>query len=770
MNKKSLTEQEIRSQYIRPAIIQAGWQNQQIREEYYFTAGRMTIQGNKAFRGVGSFADYLLIYQNVPLAIVEAKDNYYTVGAGMQQALKYAETLDVPFVYSSNGDAFLEHDRLATAGTIEKELPLNAFPSPAELWHRYKLLRHITPEQETIITQDYFREPGGKAPRYYQEVAINRAVTAVAQGQKRLLLVMATGTGKTFTAFQIIWRLWKAKKVGRVLFLADRNFLVDQTKTNDFKHFGDKMTKIQKREIDKAFEVYLALYQGVSGTEEEKNVYKQFSPDFFDLVIVDECHRGSAAADSAWREVLEYFNSAVQIGLTATPKETKDISNIDYFGEPVYTYSLKRGVDDGFLAPFKVVRVNLDKDLEGWMPEAGQTDKYGNVVEQREYTVRDFDRTLVLEKRTELVAQRVADYLKATDPYGKTIVFCVDIDHAERMRQALVNAIGPEAAQNRRYVMRITGDNDEGKMELDPFMSVEEKFPVIATTSKLLTTGADVQLCKVIVLDTIINSMTEFKQIIGRGTRLRPDKGKTHFTIMDFRHATKLFSDPEFDGEPEQEGEFDPDNIIDPKPDPEPVDHPSGTVRYVIHDVPVTIVAERVQYYDASGQLVTKSFMEFSRENVQKAYQSLDDFLQMWGTAGKKQAVLVELIQNGVLLDELQAQVGKGYDPFDLICHIAFDRPILTRQERAKKVRQADYFAQYGEVARKVLEGLLDKYANEGIEAIESAAESKEMQQALQVLPFRQWGSPTEIVKVFGGRNEYVTAVRQLSQQIYQVQ
>ncbi|HUM71301.1 MAG TPA: DEAD/DEAH box helicase family protein, partial [Chloroflexota bacterium] len=414
MNKRLLTEQEICSQFIRPAIVGAGWQNQQIREQYFFTDGRMNIQGLTALRGQRSFADYLLVYQNIPLAIVEAKENKHTIGAGMQQALRYAEALDVPFVYSSNGDAFLEHDRLAREGTIEKEIPLNAFPSPAELWHRYKLMRHITPEQEAVITQDYFREPGGKSPRYYQEVAVNRAITAVAQGKNRVLLVMATGTGKTYTAFQIIWRLWRAKRARRVLFLADRNFLVDQTMTNDFKQFSDKMTKIQKRQIDKAYEVYLALYQGVSGTEEEKNVYKQFSPNFFDLVIVDECHRGSAAADSAWREVLEYFQTAVQVGLTATPKETETISNIDYFGEPVYIYSLKQGIDDGFLAPFKVVRVNLDKDLDGWMPEPGQMDKYGNVIENRQYTMRDFDKTLVLEKRTELVAQRIADYLKAT--------------------------------------------------------------------------------------------------------------------------------------------------------------------------------------------------------------------------------------------------------------------------------------------------------------------------------------------------------------------
>lgn len=766
MNKRQLTEQEIRSQYIRPAITAAGWQNSQIREEYYYNDGRMNIQGRTAIRGERAFVDYLLVYDNVPLAVVEAKDNNHAIGAGMQQALRYAEVLDVPFVYSSNGDGFLEHDRHDTAGTIEKTLPLDSFPSPAELWHRYKLARHITAEQEGLITQDYFREPGGKLLRYYQEVAVNRAVMAIAQEQKRILLVMATGTGKTYTAFQIIWRLWRARKARRVLFLADRNFLVDQTMTNDFKHFGDKMTKIRKRQVDKSFEIYLALYQGVSGTEDYQDIYKEFSPDFFDLIIVDECHRGSAAADSAWREVLTYFHSAVQIGLTATPKETEYISNIDYFGKPVYLYSLKQGIEDGFLAPYKVIRINLDKDVEGWIPEAGQVDKHGWVIDQRQFNLRDFDRTLVLEQRTELVAQRVANYLRDTDPYGKTIVFCVDIDHAERMRAALVNAIGGEAAVNRRYVMRITGDSAEGKLELDNFMSVEERYPVIATTSKLLTTGADVPLCKVVVLDALINSMTEFKQIIGRGTRLRPDKGKTHFTIMDFRNVTQLFRDPEFDGEPAQEEDYG-------KEEPQVREGGDGgeyRKKWVVDDVEVEILAERVQYYDSGGRLVTKSFAEFSRENLQKAYQSLDDFLQKWGQAGRKQAVLVELLQQGVMLDELQAQIGEGYDVFDLICHIAFDRPALTRQERAKKVRQDDYFAHYSETARKVLLALVDKYADKGIEAIEDAAEPQKMQQSLQLYPFRDWGTPLQLVREFGGRDGYIAAVRGLSQQLYRVQ
>lgn len=777
MSKKNLTEAEIRSQYIRPAIVAAGWHGADvlIREEY-FTDGRMHIEGGKPLRGKRNYVDYLLVYKNVQLAVVEAKDNKYSIGAGMQQALRYAELLDVPFVYSSNGEGFLAHDRTLAAGAIEQELSLDAFPSPEELWHRYGLAQSITPEQAEIITQDYYRGRDSKSPRYYQEVAINRAVTAVAQDQKRILLVMATGTGKTFTAFQIIWRLWRARKAKRILFLADRNILVDQTKTGDFKHFGDTMTKIEKRQIDKSYEVYLALYQAVTGAEEDQNIYKQFTPDFFDLVIVDECHRGSAAADSAWREVLDYFKSAVHIGLTATPKETETISNIDYFGEPLYTYSLKQGIDDGFLAPYKVIRINVDKDIDGWIPAAGQTDKFGNVIEAREYNVRDWDKTIVIEQRHRLVAERIADYLRQTDPYAKTIIFCVDIAHAERMRAALVNAIGGEAATNRKYVMRITGDNPEGKNELDNFINVEETFPVVVTTSKLMTTGVDSQTCKLIVLDSVINSMTEFKQIIGRGSRLRPDLGKTHFTIMDFRNATRLFQDSKFDGDPIQVEEFDGSQPIElPKPQPErdeedDEDNGRSSIKYVVNDVPVYIVAERVQYMDADGKLVTKSFALFSQENLQKVYPTLDAFLQKWSETTHKQVVLVELLERGVMLDELQEQVGANYDPFDLICHVAFDRPPLTRQERARKVEKQDVFTQYGEVARQVLAAMLAKYADEGIEVLEEAAEPKKMAKVLKVRPFSQFGSPMNIVKAFGGRDGFISAVRQLNQQIYTVQ
>ncbi|MCA9970641.1 MAG: DEAD/DEAH box helicase family protein, partial [Anaerolineales bacterium] len=772
MNKKTLTEQEIRTRFITPALRQAGWQPRQIREEYYFTDGRIHVQrSGRTLRGQRSFVDYLLVYKNVPLAIVEAKDNRHAVGAGMQQGLRYAAALDVPFVYSSNGDAFLAHNRLAQAGeTIEQELPLSQFPSPEALWQRYTAAHTLSPAQTALITQDYFRERDGKEPRYYQMVAVQRALQAVARGQKRLLLVMATGTGKTFTAFQIIWRLWRARQVRRVLFLADRNILVDQTMTNDFKHFGDKMTKIQGRVIDKSYEIYLALYQGVSGSETWQNVYRQFSPDFFDLVIIDECHRGSAAEDSAWREVLDYFETAVQLGLTATPKETKYVSNIDYFGEPIYTYSLRQGIEDGFLAPYKVIRINVDKDVDGWMPFPGQTDKVGNVIEDRQYGVTDWDRTVVLEQRNELVARRVADYLTLTDPYAKTIVFCVDIAHAERMRQYLVNAIGPEAAKNRRYVMRITGDNPEGRMELDNFIDPEETFPVIATTSMLLTTGVDAQTCKVIVLDQVINSMTQFKQIIGRGTRLRPDLGKTHFTIIDFRNATRLFYDPQFDGEPVQSEEYDGLQPIDPgllpQPDADDADEPRSRVQFVVDDVPVEILAERVQYYSATGRLVTKSFAEFSRDNVRRVFGSLDEFLQKWGETSRKTAVLVELIRHGVMLDELEAQIGADYDPFDLICHVAFDLPMMTRRERASRALQA-LADEYSEPARQVLAALLDKYAAEGVEPLEQAADRAQARTLLQLEPFSRHGTPVQITRAFGGANRFFSAMRQVSEQIY---
>lgn len=788
VNKKDLSERDICSKYITPSLINAGWNlERQIREEVTFTDGRIIVRKKLVTRGERKRADYILYYKpNLPLAIIEAKDNKHPVGAGMQQALNYAEILDIPFVYSSNGDAFLEHDRTVTQGIKEREIPLNQFPSPEELWNRYKKAKGINEREEAIITQEYFYEQDGKTPRYYQRIAINRTVEAIAKGQKRILLVMATGTGKTYTAFQIIYRLWKSKAKKRILFLADRNILVDQAMANDFRHFGDKMTKITDRKIDKAHEIYLALYQGISGAEEFKNVYKQFSPDFFDLVIIDECHRGSAKEDSAWREILEYFHPATQIGLTATPKETRDVSNIEYFGEPIYTYSLKQGIEDGFLAPYKVIRVMLDKDVEGYRPEKGKKDKYGFEIEDREYNIKDYDKKLVLEKRTKIVAKKVSDYLKKNNSrFDKTIFFCVDIEHAERMRQALVNENADLVAENPKYVMRITGDNEEGKAELDNFIDPASKYPVLVTTSKLMTTGVDAQTCKFIVLDTIINSMIEFKQIIGRGTRIREDYGKQYFTIIDFRGVTKLFADPDFDGTPvcvkTTAGEIptEEEEIIDDQGELGEVREAKGDyggdippeikdagdiyktpAKYYVNDVPVKVIHERVYYYDKNGKLITESLKAYTKRNIQNEFKTLDEFLTKWNEAERKEAIIKELEERGVLFEELKDEVGKDLDPFDLICHIAFDMPPLTRRERANNVKKRNYFTKYGESAREVLEALLNKYADEGIENLENL-------EILRVPDFKKFGSPIEIIRRFGGKKKYLEAINELKREIY---
>jgi len=766
VEKRSLTERDICTKYITPALVDAGWDlHRQIREEVTFTAGRIHVRGDRVRRDKGKRADYVLYYKpNIPIAVIEAKDNNHTVGDGMQQAIDYGTALDVPFVYSSNGDAFLEHDFLRTSGQVEREIPLDAFPSPNDLWNRYCGVRGIDEQQETIITQEDHTEAGGKELRYYQRAAVNRTVEAIARGQDRILLVMATGTGKTYAAFQIIWRLWKAGTKKRILFLADRNILVNQTRINDFRPFGDKMTKITNRTVDKSYEVYLALYQAVSGTEEEKNIYKEFSPDFFDLVVVDECHRGSADEDSAWREILEYFSSATQIGMTATPRETKYISNIDYFGDPIYTYSLRQGIDDGFLAPYKVIRIDIDKDLEGWRPTAGKRDKHGYLIEDRIYNQQDMDRTLVLEPRTQVVADRVSRFLKATDRYAKTIVFCEDIDHAERMRQAMVNENADLVSEDARYIMRITGDETIGKAELDNFIDPESRYPVIATTSKLLSTGVDAQTCKVIVLDQTIKSLSAFKQIIGRGTRIREDYGKYYFTILDFKKATELFADPDFDGDPVQIYEPDPDDPPTPPigsdddlPDDEPTHRPS---KYVVDDVEVSIVAERVQYYGRDGRLITEEIRDYSRKSILRDYETLDEFLMVWTGAERKRAIIEELVAQGVLVDELADEVGRDYDPFDLVCHIAYDRPPLTRRERADNVRKRDVFTKYGEQARAVLDALLDKYADIGIEEVEDP-------RILKVQPINQLGTPLEIIDLFGGREQYMEAIRELEAAIY---
>jgi type I restriction enzyme R subunit len=689
-------------------------------------------------------------------------------------------TVRPTFLYSSNGDGFLEHDRSVSSGTVERELSLSEFPTPDELWRRYCHYKGIEdPEEKRLCEQDYYPSPENKAPRYYQLNAINRSIEAIAKGQNRVLLVMATGTGKTFTSFQIIWRLWKAGAKKRILFLADRNILVDQTRTNDFKPFGSAMTKIQNRKADKSYEIYLALYQAITGPEESQKIYKQFSKDFFDLIVVDECHRGSAEEDSAWREILEYFSGATQIGMTATPRETKYVSNIDYFGDPVFTYSLKQGIEDGFLAPYKVVRIDLDKDLTGWRPEKGRKDRFGKVIPDRIYNQSDFDQELVLEKRNELVAKKITEYLKATDRFDKTIVFCEDIAHAERMRTLLVNNNGDLDAQNRKYVMQITGDNNEGKAELDNFILPESKYPVIVTTSKLLSTGVDVQTCKLIVLDKRIESMTEFKQIIGRGTRINEAYGKVYFTIMDFRKATELFADKDFDGDPVQIYEPKGDDPIVPPDDPGGAADDDDTVidggvqvgpqpkgqkrkKYYVRDVPVTVVAERVQYYGKDGKLITESLKDYTSKAVHKNFASMHEFFNRWTNADRKQAVVDELENEGILLEALAEEVGKNFDPFDLVAHVAFGQKPLTRRERANNVKKRNYFAKYQEKARLVLEALLEKYADEGLNNLEDAT-------ILRIPPLDKFGTPVEIVRVFGGKDKYREALKELEGELYRI-
>lgn len=771
--KQQLSETDICDLFITPAIKDAGWDHmKQIRREVTLTPGPVVVRGNMSSRNKKKkkFADYVLSWEpGVPIGVVEAKDNNHTVSHGIQQALGYAEILEVPSALSSNGDAFASHNKVPAAGEdIETEFPLEAFPPPLTLWQRYKTIRGITDDAEQLVAQPYHDDLTGKEPRYYQVEAINRTVEAVASGQRRALLVMATGTGKTYTTFQIIWRLWKAGKVKRILFLADRNILVDQTLVNDFKPFGSVMTKIKNRKIDPSYEIYLGLYQAITGPDEEDKIFKNASREFFDMIVIDECHRGSAADDAAWREILDYFSGAVQVGLTATPKETKYVSNITYFGEPVYTYSLKQGIEDGFLAPYKVVRIDIDKDIDGWTPPPAMTDDLGQEIEQREYNQKDMDRILVLNQRTKLVANRVMQYLRATDPLSKTIIFCEDIDHAERMRVAIVNAAGKLALDNPKYVMRITGDSVEGKAELDNFIDPESKFPVIATTSELLTTGVDAKTCKLIVLDKSISSMTVFKQIIGRGTRIDEENGKWFFTIMDFKKATELFRDPDFDGEPVVV--YEPDDDDDPvPPDPEPDDDDGdddgddggeGIKKIRVSGVTARIVAERISYY-SDGQLITESYKEFSRKQIQSEYASLDQFLYHWNSARKKQAIIDELEEHGIVLENLAAEVGTEYGDFDLICHIAYGQPPLTRKERANNVRKRNYFTKYGEQARAVLTALLDKYADEGVGTLESA-------KVLRLDPFKSMGTPVEIINtIFGGKEQYETAIQELEQELF---
>lgn len=787
-SKKELTERDICTKYINPALTQAGWNLQtQIREEVYFTDGKIYVKGNKSKRAKGKKADYILYYKpNIPVAIIEAKDNNHRVQDGIQQGLEYSNILDIPVVFSSNGDEFYEHDKTLSNGVVERKISLNNFPTPDELWERYKKYKKIeTKEEEKIISQDYFFDAQERFPRYYQQIAINRTVEAIAKGQNRILLVMATGTGKTYTSFQIIHRLWKSGTKKRILFLADRNALIDQTKKGDFRHFKDKMTVIRKKHIDKSYEIYLALYQGLTNYNEDKDAYKEFSPDFFDLIVIDEAHRGSAAEDSSWREILDYFSNATQIGLTATPKETKTISNIEYFGEPIYTYTLKEGIDDGFLAPYKVLRVGLNVDLENYEPEIGKKDKDGKEIEQRIYNRKDFDRSLVIDERTYMVAQRVTEFLKATDRFNKTIIFCTDIDHASRMRSAIANLNSDLMAKNSKYVIQITGDNDEGKRELDNFINPQEIYPVIATTSKLMTTGVDAQTCKLIVLDSNIGSMTEFKQIIGRGTRINEEYGKTFFTIMDFRGATDKFADPGFDGESVMIKDiFDGDEILNPEKENtdsiidengeeiifEPFNIPdAGEIKdnekqkrekVYINGVDITILNERVQIRNSEGKLITTSYKEYSKQKLHEEFSSLNDFLNRWSNSEKKQAIIDELYEKNIIFEELKVDIGKEMDIFDLICHIAYDKPPLTRKERAKNVQKRDYFNKYEGKAKEILKALLEKYSDEGIETIETI-------EVLKLPEFSPFGTAIEIVNTFGGKDKYLEAIKDLEQEIY---
>lgn len=791
MNKKSLSERDICTKFITPNLEKAGWDIlSQVREEVSFTDGRIYVRGRMYARGEKRRADYILYFKpNIPIAVIEAKDNTHSVGAGLQQALGYAESLDVPFVFSSNGDGFVFHDKTVTAGPIERELSLDAFPSPADLWRKYRAHKGIDDEIEAVVSQDYFADGSGRAPRYYQQIAINRTVEAIARGDgnNRHLLVMATGTGKTYTAFQIIYRLWKSGIKKRVLFLADRTALIDQTARGDFRHFKDAMTIVRKKKVDPAYNIYLSLYQGLSDNSWE-DAYKQFSPDFFDLVIVDECHRGSAREDSKWREILEYFGSATHLGLTATPKETKQISSTEYFGDPLYTYSLKEGIEDGFLAPYKVVKVTLDIDTEGWRPPIGFKDKDGKTVEDRIYNRSDFDKNLVVEERRKLVARKITEFLKGSDRLSKTIVFCVDIEHAEGMRRELANANADLVAQNSKYVMQITGDNEEGKRHLDSFINPIETHPVIATTSKLMTTGVDAQTCKLIVLDSNIGSMTEFKQIIGRGTRINEDHGKHYFTIMDFRNVTALFADRDFDGNPVRVKEADEDDdltdtdrqhdddpitddltgdpVIFPTPDPIVINEPpdegyQARRKVIVNGVEVTITKERVQYMSEDGKIITESLRDYTRRNVLRDHATLDDFLNEWSHAERKQAIVQELEKRGVLFAALQEEVGSAFDPFDLICHIAYDKKPLTRKERADRVRKRDVFGRYEGLARQVLESILDKYTDSGSFDLEDPA-------IITLDPIKRLGTAPEIIRAFGGREEYEAAVHDLTRQLYQ--
>lgn len=773
LTKKDLTEEDIKLKYITPALQNADWDiKSQIRCEYYYTAGKINVREDVAKRGKGKKADYLLSYKsNLPIAIVEAKGNKLTVAHGIQQAIDYAKDLDVPFAYSSNGDGFYEHDMLTG---MEREIKMDEFPTPKELWQRYLKEKNIDEKQEKIITEPYYFFDANKTPRYYQRIAINKTIEAVSKGQKRILLVMATGTGKTFTAFQIIHKLYKTRKCKKILYLADRNILIDQTMKNDFKPFQKVMTKIEHRNMDSSYNIYMSLYHQMKSPD--KDIYKQFKPDFFDLIIVDECHRSSAKDDSNWHEILTYFEGATQIGMTATPKETVDVSNIGYFGDPVYTYSLKQGIEDGFLAPYKVVKVGLDRDLIGYRPEKGKLDQDGYEVEDREYTISDYDRKIVIDERTQVVAKRITEFLKATDRLAKTIVFCVDTEHALRMRNALVNENADMVKKNPNYVVRITGDDDIGKNQLDNFIDPNTDYPVIATTSKLLSTGVDTKTVKLIVLDEEIFSMTDFKQIIGRGTRLLPNKGKEYFTIMDFRNNSDKFADPSFNGPAEMILDVDGGNgkqvilpkdygIVNKKPSLNPI---SGIVldgeskKVYINGVDVSIIKETVQYYDADGKLITESIADYSKKQLKRLYKNHDEFVQEWGKAESKQEFLDYLSSEGIMIDALIEHINdSNVDEFDLLSNVAFDTEIISKEDRIKKIEESKVLSAYTKEQKEVIEELLNIYRNNGITELENI-------KTLTIKNFNKFGGLVIVVnKIFGGKDKYREMIKILENKLY---
>jgi type I restriction enzyme, R subunit len=771
--KKECSEKELEDLYIEPAILQSGWEKKNIKRQVSYTDGRINVRfADKIenLRGKGKIPDIILYHApHLPLALIESKQNKFNVEYGLNQALDYTDVenggLDIPFVYATNGDNFVEFDRFTGK---QQTFPLDQFPSHEVLWQRYKEAKQLTNEQAKLLETPFYDD--GRKPRYYQQIAVNRVFENVVKNQNRLLLVMATGTGKTYMASQIIYRLRKAGLKKRFLFLVDRNTLADQTINGDFREFNKVITKITDRKVEQEYEVYIALYQAVDGKEESKKIFKQFPPTFFDVIIVDECHRGSAAEDSAWREVLTHFESATQIGLTATPKETKDVSNSHYFGDPIYVYSLYRGIDDGFLAPFKVIKKSFNVDAEGYVPELGKTDKYsGALIPRRLYDTIDFDRNLVIETRTQLVAEELTKFLKLTDRFQKTVVFCKDIDHAERMRIALIAENTDLFEQNHKYVMQITSGEkgEKGRNELENFQKKDTRYPTIVTTSKLLSTGVDMPTVRCIVLDAEINSLIEFKQIIGRGTRIAEKYGKVYFTIIDFKEATHKFLDPNFDGLPAPDGDFGlpepPTDGGEENPNPTPNPPPTPRPKYVVDEVPVSVVREQVMYYNGEGQIMTESLTEYTRQHILSHYATPEAFAEVWNTAERKSLLMKELETQGILIESIQAEMGgvwQSMDEYDLVCHLAYNAPVVLRENRAKRLQNHPIMKQYNAKAQALIKALLDKYTERGITQIEDTTD-------LQANPFAQMGTTVELVKLFGNKANYYAMLQQLKKALY---